>query len=213
MADREFSALYDYTMPYLPGAEPAVIDFHIRRVLRDFFKRTTAWRLTFEFQTIPGQATYQLVPGTGKQVSSLLSVDVDTKGIGVVPEERRDRNVTSAKPYGWYQLLPQVLTLYPTPDAEYTVRVDAAITLPIEDEGGSKVHTFPGEFFDEHAEAIAAGVISGMMLMPGKPWTKLDSGASYGRIFGAAIRDTRGKLRDGGQPNASTFTAPVKFGV
>lgn len=210
MADIDFDVLYDYVLPYLPGAEKGIVDFHIRRVLREFFKRTTIWRLQFQFVTTPGTSDYQLVPGAAnQQVSSILSVDVDTKEVPVVPEDRRDRNATPGKPTGWYNTLPQLLTLYPTPDAAYTIRVNAALTLPID----TAERSVPANVINEYAEKLAAGVISGMMLMPGKPWTKLDVGASYGRIYGACLRETRGQIRDGGQPSASTFIAARKFGV
>ena len=53
---------------------------------------------------------------------------------------------------------------------------------------------FPDEIFEEHGEAIAAGVISAMMLMPGKPWTQRESALTYGRTYGSAVRDTRGRM-------------------
>lgn len=202
-----FDQLYDFTLPTLPGAEPGIVDFHIRRVLREFFKRTTVWREVFTFDAIPATATYTLQPTTGT-VAAVMRVDVNNRYVPPVPEEKRDPWVPSGVPYGWYELLPQVLSLYPVPSSAVPVRVEAAITLAVD---GSD-RTFPDEVFSEHAEAIAAGVIGAMLMIPGKPWTKRDAAGTYSRIFGSAVRDTRGKLRDGGQPNQSTFTGP-RFGA
>ena len=202
-----FNDLYDYTMPYLPGAEPGIIDFHIRRALREFFKRTSVWREVIEFTTTPGEATYQLQPTAGV-VAAVMSVHIDGHWRAAIPENKRDPYIAAGLPTAWYSLLPQVITLYPQPAGTTGIRVEAALTLPLDDTARS----FPDSVLEEHAEAIAAGVISAMMLMPGKPWTQREAGAMYGRIFGSAIRDTRGKLRDGGQPNQSTFHGP-RFGV
>lgn len=203
-----FDDLYDYVLPYLPGAEQGIVDFHIRRALREFLKRTAIWRQVIEFNTTAGVATYSLQPTEGV-VSSVMDVRVDGRYAPPVPEDRRDPYVAPGVPSGWYNLLPQVITLYPQPLGVVPVRVEAILTLPVDD----TVRTFPDHVRDEHAESIAAGAVSGMMLMPGKPWSKAESAAVYGRIFGSAIRDTRGKLRDGGQPNQSTFVGARKFGA
>lgn len=207
-----FNDLYDYTMPYLPGAEPGIIDFHIRRALREFFKRTTVWRESFQFNTLAPSPdpvpTYQLIPTGGAEVASVLSVVIADRWCSSRAEEQRDPQVRPAKPDSWYNLLPQVIYLYPPPDAVYAVKIEAALTLPI-----TGTRDFPDNVMQEHCESIAAGAISGMMLMPGKPWSKTDAAATYSRIFGSAMRDLRSKLRDGGQPNVSTFTAARRFGV
>jgi hypothetical protein len=204
-----FDQLYDFTMPTLPGAEPGIIDFHIRRVLREFFKRTTVWREVFEFDTIvaPVTTTYSLQPTSGT-VAAVLRVDIDARYAPPVPEEKRDPHALPGVPVGWYGLLPQVMTLYPAPNSIVPVRVEAAITLAVD----GTDRNFPDEVFSEHAEALAAGVIGAMLMIPGKPWTKRDAAGTYSRIFGSAVRDTRGKLRDGGMPNQSTFTGP-RFGA
>lgn len=205
-----FDQLYDFVLPYLPGAETGIVDFHIRRTLREFFRRTTVWRETFEFDTaLAGETyadTYQLTPSNG-QVSSVLQVYLDGQQLGPVAEARRDPLASPRKPAGWHALVPHVLTLYPAPDAEYPVKVTAAITLPIGD-----VNEFPDSVLQAYAEPIAAGVIGAMLLMPGKPWSQSKAAPEYNRVFGGAVREIRGRLRDGGQPSHSTFIGP-RFGV
>ena len=71
----------------------------------------------------------------------------------------------------------------------------------------------PEEMITHYAEPLSAGVLAAMMGMPGKPWTQTQAAREYGRLFSGAIRTERGKLRDGGQPNQSTFIAARKFGV
>lgn len=203
------SDLHNHVVPFLPGAETTMIDYQSRRVLREFFKRTTVWREVFEFNTTAGVATYSLQPTAGI-VAHVMQVFVDGKQAVPVPEDRRDMQAAAVeKPTGWYSLLPQVLTLYPAPIGVVPVKVEAALTLDV----AEAAPTYPDDVLNEHAEAIAAGVIGAMMLMPGKPWTQSEHGTMYSRIFGSAVRETRGKLRDGGQPNQSTFIAARRFGV
>lgn len=62
MATRPFSDLYDYILPYVPSAETPLVDFHIRRVTREFCRRTTLWRRRIELTTEAGVADYILSP-------------------------------------------------------------------------------------------------------------------------------------------------------
>jgi hypothetical protein len=211
MANVPFSTLYDQVRPYLPGAEPAFINEQIRKVLREFMKRTTLVRETFAFDTTAGMSTYQLIPGFG-QVSSVLEVFYDEPGSGIERELRaRPESArylrSPAKPDSWWTSLPDIITLSPTPDAIYTISVRAATTLK------QDATTFPEELLAHHAEAIAAGVMAIMYAMPGKPWTAGQAAKEAGRTFNGAIRTIRGNLRDGGQPNQSTFRGVAGFGA
>lgn len=211
MANVPFSALYDQVRPYLPGAEPAFIDAQIRKVLREFMKRTTLVRETFAFDTVNGMATYHLIPGFG-QVSSVLEVFYDDPTnhheIELRPRPESARYLRSpGQPDSWWTSLPDIITLSPTPDAIYTVSVRAAVTLKQDDT------VFPDQLLAHHAEAIAAGVMAIMYAMPGKPWTSGQAAKEAGRTYNGAIRTIRGNLRDGGQPNQSTFRGVAGFGA
>lgn len=62
MPTRPFSDLYNYVLPYVPGVETPLVDFHIRRVVREFCRRTTLWRHRVELTTEPGVPDYILSP-------------------------------------------------------------------------------------------------------------------------------------------------------
>lgn len=204
---KAFNDLYDFILPYLPGAEQGIVDLHIRRTLREFFARTTVWRETFVFNTVGGVAAYRLQPSIGT-VASVLTVEIDGKPTTAIPEDMRTNPAPGAAER-WYSLIPETFVLYPSPSGVQAIRVDAAITLPVD----GSLREFPDDVYNAHAESIAAGVISSMMAMPGKPWSQRESSLLYSRVFGSAVRDLRGKLRDGGQPNQSTFTSPRRFGA
>lgn len=207
MANIPFSTLHDQVVPYLPGAELGIVNSNIRKALREFMKRSAMFRETFQFNTTAGVSSYQLNATFG-QVASLLSVTSPDfpRGMPVITEDQQIRR-DAGSPRGWYTVIPQVLNIYPTPDAVYPVTADAIITLKQTD------NDYPEELLANHGEAIAAGVLSIMMGMPGKPWTSTNSAKQYGRVFNSEIKTVRGRIREGGQPNHSTFTAARRFGA
>lgn len=211
MADLAFSDLYSQVLPYLSGAEIPIVDSQIRKAVREWMKRTTMYRETFTVVTLPGISDYKLLPAdpTTRQVCSIIAVYAqgnNNNPLRVVTEDRRPL-VDPTEPTGWFSQLPDVVTLYPQPDAPYTFTVNAVLTLT------QSATVMPEELIKQFGESLAAGVLSAMMDMPGKPWTQSQAARGYGRIFSGAIRTERGKLRDGGQPNQSTFQSIAKFGV
>jgi hypothetical protein len=207
VANLPFNTLYDQVVPYLPGAEPGIIDSNIRKALREFMKRSAMFREEFVFNTTPGVHAYQLTP-TQFQVASLLSAyapSISTRALDVATEEMQTLNYRG--PLRWYAIVPDVINLIPAPDDAIEIRANAILTLKQADT------TYPEELLHHHGEAIAAGVLSIMMGMPGKPWTKTESAKQYGRVFNSEIKSVRARVRDGGQPNHSTFIAARSFGA
>lgn len=207
MANVPFSALYDHVLPYLPGAELPIVNSQIRKALREFLKRTTILRESFVFDTQADAATYLLTPSFG-QVSSILRVGYADQKYPLPPSVEEGRAPADpAKPTGWFTMLPHLLTFYPQPDGVYSVVCDVAITLSQTDT------SFPEELAMQYSEEIASGVLAIMYSMPGKPWTQGQAAKEAGRIFSGAIKTIRGSLRDGGQPNQSTFCGIARFGA
>lgn len=211
MANVPFSRLYDQVLPYIPGAELPIVDVQIRKALREFMKRTTLIRETFSFPTVNDSPNYQLTPSFG-QVASVLQVFIDNnvgdeRELPPRGEDLRYAGLDNGEPNSWWTSVPNLLSLYPTPNGAYTISVIAAITLKQDDT------VFPEELVTNYAEILAAGTISAMMAMPGKPWTSSPGSQSAGKTFSDGIKTIRGGLRDGGQPNQSTFRGIARFGA
>lgn len=62
MPNRNFNELYDLILPYVPAVETPLVDYHIRRVVREFCRRTTLWRHRVTITTEPGVNDYLLSP-------------------------------------------------------------------------------------------------------------------------------------------------------
>lgn len=211
MANANFSDLYDHILPYLPGAETGVVDLHIRRVLREFYRRTTLWRETFNFVTTTAQS-YLLTPAAGS-VHSVFSVAVEGTPIGVLPENMQPTPAqvaaqTASTPTNWFTRYANQVSLNPKPTAGINITVEAIITLSLD----NGIVVFPEDTYTQYCEQIAAGVIGEMMKMPGKPWTQDKAARDYSGMFVRTVIAVRAKLRDGGQPNASKLYGPT-FGV
>lgn len=202
-----FDQLYTLILPYLPGAEIPIVNSQIRKAVREFMKRTTIERESFAFNTQAGVSDYRLLPSAG-MVSSVMAVYRDPLAppLKVITEETR-LPAAAGEPRGWFTTVPDLLTLYPTPDAEYAVTCNAVITLQPSDV------QLPEDLVTHYGEAIAAGVLSLMMDMPGKPWSQPNAAKGYGRVFSGQIKTLRASLRDGGQPNQSTFRGVARFGA
>lgn len=207
MANVPFSTLYDKILPYLPGAETPIVDNQMRKVLREFMTRTTMVRESFALTTTAGVSTYRLQPVYG-QVCGILRVWPDGRHPPLPPvNEASAYPRENAKPVAWFAHIPDVISLYPTPDAAYTFYIDAATTAT------QDATEFPEELAHHYGEVIAAGVLAAMMSMPGKPWTQGDAAKSAARMYGGQLRELRARVREGGQPNNATFRGVVKFGA
>lgn len=206
MTPAPLSILHDQLLPYLPAVEIPLLNAQIVKTARDFFKRTTILREQFVFATVAGVAEYRLTPAYG-EVSAIMAIwpADDTNPLKVVAEDRRAR-AEAAQPRGWFAMLPDTPSFYPTPDAAYNFTVNAAVRPR------SDATTLPGEVVTQYLEEIAAGVLAVMYGMPGKPWTQSKSATEAGRMYAGAVKTIRATLRDGGQPNQSTFTAARRFG-
>ena len=202
-----FKVMSDLLLPSLPGADTPIVDASIRKGVREFMKRTTLYRETFAFDTVPGTDRYQLLAQTG-QVSAVVHVYEAGKPhpLPVATEEMR-RVLLPRVGLAWWSPLPTVLALYPTPDEVVSLTVEAAVTLP------QDAVEIPDGLFDNYGEVVASGILSIMYAMPGKPWTSEKAATVAGRAFSQEIKTLRGRLRDGGQPNQTVFTPLARFGV
>lgn len=207
MANVAFSTLYDLILPYLPGAETPIVDNQIRKVLRDFLQRTTLQRESFTLTTTAGVATYALTPTYGI-VSAVLRVWRPDSPRPLPPlAEHYQFPLESGEPAMWTNVIPSILKLHPVPDDVYTYYVDTALTA------AQDTTELPEELVHHYGEVIAAGVLSAMMAMPGKPWTQADASKITGRMYAGKVRELRGHVREGGQPNHSTFRGVARFGA
>lgn len=229
MALRAFSEFYDHILPYLPAVETPLVDYHIRRVVREFCRRTTIWRQVVNFTTEIGEDEYLFRPytvlpvdaGLSEQYAlteddiwepiSILSVTVDGRTIPPVPEEYRrvpGQTLQSQRPTGWFSPSPRVIVFNHAPTEELAVALHIVAGLSLE----PGVVEVPEMLVADYREVISDGVVSSLKMLAQKPWYDPEGAQIAGRRFVGAVLALRGKLRDAGQPSVSTARAP-RFGA
>lgn len=224
MAVRQFSELYDLILPYVPAVELPLVDYHIRRVTREFTRRTTLWRRRVTISTAPGVSDYVIAPYDAAEDAaepeeipevcdpySIISVTLAGRGIPPRPEEARapyGARPANAKPNSWYSPSARVLHLYPTPDAVYEVVVDVVCALTMFPSNP----VLPEFLFVDYREIIADGVVSSLKQLANKPWFDPEGAGVWGRRYANSVQGIRAKLRDANQPNRGVMRGP-RFGA
>jgi len=214
---RAFSDIYDLILPYVPAAETPFVDYHIRRVTREFCRRTTLWRRRVTITTEPGVNDYLLSPyNAADPVAencdpySIISVVMDGRELRAVPEDQRvpfGARPLSGTPRAWYSPSARVVHLYPTPDAAHELVVDVVCALTMT----PTLPVMPEFLFVDYREIIADGVIASLKMLANKPWYDPEGATIFARRYAFSVQGLRAKLRDGNQPNISTARGP-RFG-
>lgn len=207
---RPFTDVYDHVMPYVMAAEPALVDYQIRRVAREFLKRTTLWRATLEVILQPGDTFADLTTSiAGATVHSVIAVERDGRELPVIPEPAQLEvgRWTPGQVRGWWQRSMPRIHFAPAPIEPTTIAVTVVLTLPLD----PALVELPDQLVDHYIEEWAPGVVAALLAMPRKPWTDIDMAAVYQNQYVRRLHARRSAIRDGGRPNASTLTAP-RFG-
>ena len=208
-----FSQFYDHIAPFVIGADTPIIDFHIRRVAREFLRRTCVWREQVQpFDLTIGQPAYVMASANADaEVCNIMSVVIDGEPLPVVQAKARPaygQNSELRKPRGWSKLTPRVLRFSDSPDKAYTCHVEVALSMALSE----AVQTLPDFMLTDYNDVFTAGVLASMMMTPGKPWTNLEGGTMHNQRYKVGLLATRAEYDDGGKINLHQFRGP-RFGA
>lgn len=208
----KFKDLYDHVLPTIRGADLPLVDYHIRRVLRDFLKKTTTWREVIPVILAPGLTDYRISPASGSgQVGGVLSVvDPSTNRslVGLTEGNRRLISTDPGDPAGWYQLYPGIITFDRPPENPTTLDVSTykVITLDPSDD------YFPDDVYDNYADYIANGVMAQFQAMPAKPWSDPTMATVNNTLYKKAMYALRARIRAGGGSAPTRVQSPLFAG-
>lgn len=184
------SAYYDHLLPELPGCTTAMVDLHLRAMVRDFCKRTSVWRQDLAaINLVANQASYTLVTPADSEVvrvtalkaaSELLWVDTDRQTDGDEPKYQRGE-----PPFTQSTDLSQItLITDEVPAASLAGGLVVTVALRPTDTAA----TLPDFLLTEYLEAIRLGTLSRLMRMGGKkPWSDRVLAADYDTRFNALV--------------------------
>lgn len=223
MGDLAFNTLYDYVLPYLRGVTTPLVDNEIRRVVRQFLRKSTLLRESLSLNLTAGNNVLTLTPTAPTpptlEVAGVLQVAVNAgyanggttfNEIRQAPEDDVQRlalQTDEAPPRAFRYFPMSTLLLYPSPDAAYPVHVLVYETLTLD----TANTTFP-DVCAPYLDTIARGVIAECMMMPNKPFSEPQSAILYQRLYGDRVLALREELRQGGSAGVATARGP-RFGV
>lgn len=185
----------------LPGCPDPVVEYHLLRVARDFCTRTSCWRDTFPTITAQDDTlTYFLDTSESKtemvRALSLTVNDVLQWAAMDPPEDQEQPQYPAERPPFSINSDGDQITLEEQPDGDIVVSGSMRPSLA--------ATTLPDLLLNEYLEAIRAGTLARLQVIPGKPWTNAQLGmfnaGEYQRLCNsaanrAATGNTRRPLR------------------
>ncbi|MDO9252629.1 MAG: hypothetical protein Q7U48_13900 [Hydrogenophaga sp.] len=199
--------------PVLPECPVPLIMVTAIEVIEDFVRRTSAWAQVIDSDvTFAGVSEYQLSAPAKASIMDLQAVSVG--GAPVIPrpmlriakESSNWATATAARPSHYEFTGSGNLVLWPTP-SESGLQIDVVARLvPVD-----SMTELPDAVMRTYRFAIADGVKSRLMLMPGVDWRNEALGVHHGERYEAAISEAASRTISGGS-TAEHIIPPVKFG-
>lgn len=193
----------------VPGATGNDIDFFMRRVARNFCSQTWYCRRSVELTLIAGQSTYDMVPDSvEEEVIGVKAVEWHQAPLN--PARGVDLRSANGTPSTWFFKPPAELWAVPYPDANADLSEPWKVELAIQPIRACT--EIPDDLVYEFDEALADGVISKILAMPGKPWTDPVESKQRGNMYMAKMLRAKAMVMGGFQP-WNMRVAPRLFAV
>lgn len=172
-------------LPEVPGASIPLIDSATKRIIKEFMANTRLWQADIQpFNTVVGQASYELPQAADIDVVRIERVRVDGFPVDPTSEEelddlyQRDWQTLQGRPR-WYFTRDggTRITFCAVPGSVMPVTIRAALTL------NDLANTYP-DFIDiKYREILLAGIKSNLMLMPEAAWRNENMALLYGAQY------------------------------
>lgn len=198
MAEAAWSTFYPDVLIHVPGCPLPLVDHHLRAATIDLCQRSK--RLKFDmpaFDTVAGQPTYALSPGTKMETVSILAAAVS--GELIDPATRAELSIgddwstETGQPTKYLMDGDdETVRLWKMPDGVYPVTLTLAIK-PSESATGVEQW-----FADRYRRTIARGALAELLALPKQAWTDLPMAAIRFEQFEAGVRSAEAQgIKDG----------------
>lgn len=182
---------------HVPGCPRMVVTDAIRQAVIRFCQESLFWRHRMEpMTTVLGVREYELDFPTGTRIVSVRALTLAGRPVAEMNADDLDHRRPSwrtqkgqAGEYVFYT--PNIIQFSREPAAGGQI----AATLALKP--SQTALRCDDLLFNEYRDAIAAGAISVLALMPGKPWTNPDVAAQKGAVFLTGIDDAKVRAIDG----------------
>lgn len=206
------------TLPHLPGAVREVADRELRRVIREFYERSYAWRDTVTGLDVSAGDDPVAVSGAsvlGDSASEAIAIlDVRFKN-RVVPKisfrpADADSTTQSDQPTAWYMADSQLDSFYFYPYFANAVTGEVDVTIaktPL-----LTAVTWPEQLITQQHDVIVSGLLSKMLMHPNKPYTDTKTASYHASKFRAGISHYASRAKQG-YNNSPAWSYPRSWNV
>lgn len=184
-----WSAFLPDVLPHVPGCPVPLAEHEIRRAAQHLLAGSRAWKVSLDDVDVEaGDPVLSVLPEDPKQ--SLVRVEqvaIDGRLLSAATVSDMpvlgggSWSTTSGAPSRYLQISPHEIILWPTPEA------DASVRLTLSVQPSDTAPGIPTGFAVAFRDAIVAGAQARLMLMPGAPWENQAAGAVRAAIFGARL--------------------------
>ena len=191
--------------PVCPGVVRSVLKRQLILACREFFEQSFAWTGTMgPINIVEGQNTYALSPfNSYTDVVGVMRIEVN--GVPIAPLYRRPNPipnslisptpVTSPVPSGWYQLRPDIIALYPTPQTPLPNPTQMMVFVALRPKPSCEQVPLIAQ--THFYEAILSGVLYRLLNQPAKPYSNLELSMYYEKRFRSYIGEYAGRAKTG----------------
>lgn len=203
MPSKALDAFYQDIVVHLPECPEPLMDNAIRNAAIEFCQRTLAWNEAMDAESVAAtDLPYQVVGWpSGSVVCDILAMSVGGKQVDQknarTLDQRGDWRAETGAVEGYIQTAQDAFDLWPRPAEAVSVIVTAAFAPT------KTADTLPDFLYHQYAEAIAAGALARLFVIPRQPWTDPAAGSGWGGLFNGAIGETRASVM-------RSFGAPVR---
>jgi len=220
MAKVSWESFLAEVLPSVEGCADVTAINAIRAAAIDFCQRTRVWQAELDFPiTIEAnQAEYDLdPPDLESEIVTVPKRGVRYKGKELAgPTTHADltrdqpgwQSATGTQPTTFiYDESQQVIRVVPVPTAE----VIDALTVRVALKPTRTSENADQYLYDSWLDAIAAGALARLLILPNKAWTNFELAEFYRKRFEKYIGDGRARVMKGGG-DLSLTVDPVSFG-
>lgn len=188
MATTAFTVWLPEVLPSVPECPEVLAINAIRNSCVEFCNATNWWQGDYGTTAITAaQLPFSFTVANSGSVAQILVATLD--GAPLVPAnvDELDSKVigwrdATGQPRVYFQPLPGTIDFYPRPAGtdSYDIFMRVSYT-PLR-----AATTVDSTVYESYMEEIAAGALSRLMMIPGKPWTNEQAGAAYDSTFKSA---------------------------
>jgi len=218
------STLYPELRVELPGIPEPLLVAATKRITRQFFRKSEAWRYDLDdvvdwttALTFPTITEAVHIPADTHVVridKVRYGVDNATRTLPFVPRDQLDREnpdwatETGSSPKAWTHVAAGQALIIPVASANVADSLHIrAVIAPSPD-----LVSLPDFLFYEFEEAIKFGVLGQLMKIPGKDWTNINLGNLYEKKFNNGVTAAKSKAQaEYGQPNREVEYGGIPF--